>query len=287
MFNSGQGAHLRLFFILFVFLNGCAWHPRTEHYRASYAHLKNAPSGSMIPADRQLVVLVCARHLDYQNTQRLLKTVAKHPDGGMRGDVGHAWILLQGGDEVIEGGPSGELGVDEPKYFDGMMDLVEEGDPNPIRYLHRTLNDGFFEEGSGDFSPTYAIKVSLSPEQYQVIRHYVLTYDYAPYSLTKRQCIAFVTDVAAMAGLALESEVHVPTPPTIRVGKDHIRVWSDPAFSTLTFMSPDVLEKSMMEAVYRGDAEYALGWYRQTHETSTWAFEWEHLFERLVKIYLL
>ena len=89
-------------------------------------------------------------------TQKIVPFAAnsKHPsDGSKNGDVGHAWIYLQGnvnGESiVIEGGHSGELGICQPKYFDGIMNYVEYGyadsscgemcclrnEPNPVKYL--------------------------------------------------------------------------------------------------------------------------------------------------------
>jgi len=274
--------------ILLVMISGCAWAPRSPHYRAQYAHLKKVPSGRMTPSDFQLVILVCARHLDYSHSQGLLKTVAKHPqDGSMSGDVGHTWVLLKGAGEVIEGGHSGELGIDEPKYFDGIMDLVDGGDPNPVRYMHQTLHDGYFEEGAGGFSPTYAIKKELTQQQYQNIRRFMEQYDYTDYSLTNRQCIVFVTEIARMAGLQLKSRVKVPVAQYARVGNSHIKMWTHPNYAELELMSPDVLEKEMMEAVYRGEAEYALDWYRKEREKSEKGIEWANLLERLTKVYLL
>ena len=48
-----------------------------------------------------VVFLVNARGLDYTDTLKFLKTVAKHPrDGSKNGDVGHAWVYLKG-DEIL------------------------------------------------------------------------------------------------------------------------------------------------------------------------------------------
>lgn len=63
--------------------------------------------------DPYIVFLVNARQLDYSSFRSVLRTIAKHPsDWSKNGDVGHAWIYLKG-DEVIEGGHSGELGLDQ------------------------------------------------------------------------------------------------------------------------------------------------------------------------------
>ena len=241
----------------------------------------------MSPSDHQLVILVCARHLDYTNSQSLLKTVAKHPqDGSLTGDVGHAWVLLKSGDEIIEGGHSGELGLDESRYFDGIMDLIEAGDPNPVRYMHHTLHDGYFESGSGGFFPTYAIKKTLTYEQAAKIRHLITHYDYREYSLTKRQCLVFVNKVAQIAGLHFETDISIPVAKYAHVGNHQIKLWTNETYATLQLMSPDVLEKSLMEAVYAGEAEYALDWYRKTHYQGSDRIEWGRLFERLAKLYL-
>lgn len=284
---SSQSRSAPLFLILF-FLWGCAWAPRTPEYRNTYEHLSQVPRGEMTPGDYQLVLLVCARHLDYSHSQNLLKTMVKHPqDGSLGGDVGHVWILLKGEGEVLEGGHSGELGLQEPKYFDGVMNLVESGDPNPVRYMHKTLSDGYFEGGAGGFPATYAIKIDLNINQYRDIRRFVKDYDYRLYSLTNRQCVSFALEAARMAGIELKSQVTVPVGQYIRWGNQQVRVWTNPKYQHLTLMSPDVLEKSMMEAVYQGKAEYALDWYHNNYEQPQGCFEWRLLFERLCKIYLL
>jgi hypothetical protein len=41
-----------------------------------------------------------------------------------------------------------------------------------------------------------------------------------------------------------------------------IRLWQDPCYATMTFSTPDVIEKSLMRAVEEGRAQYALDWYR-------------------------
>src|SRR4051812_46329911 len=79
-----------------------------------------------------LVFLVSAHHLDYSCSYRFCRTLAKHPrDGSKNGDVGHAWIYLygkRGGEEIIvEGGHSGELGLLQPRYLDGVMNYVDYG----------------------------------------------------------------------------------------------------------------------------------------------------------------
>ena len=44
-------------------------------------------------------------------------------------------------------------------------------------------------------------------------------------------------------------------------GDRWIRLWEDARYSTMTFATPDVVEKSLIQAVEEGKAEYAMDWY--------------------------
>jgi hypothetical protein len=142
---------------------------------------------------------------------------------------------------------------------------IETGDPNPIRYLWRSLNDGFFQEGPGHHLPTYAIKVDLTEQQFYELLHFIEDYPYQDYSLTKHQCCTFVTEVARLADLNLECEICMKIGSTVRVGRDILTLWSDPAFSEIKFPCPEVLELSMEAAVANGKADEALNWYLASH----------------------
>lgn len=220
-----------------------------------------------------LVLLVDARHLDYSHMRSLLKTIVKHPsDGSKNADVGHAWVYLEGVKDgkkvVIEGGHSGELGRMQPKYFDGVMDLMERGDQNPIRYLWATQLDGFFQEGSGGHTPTFAVKVTLTEEQFNKIFDYITSYHYKKYSLVRRQCSLFVAEIAALAHLFLEHKITIEIQPQIQIKGRAYLFWTDPSYSTLTISSPDLLEKSLMKVVEEGRGENTLDWYLKTHPKS-------------------
>jgi hypothetical protein len=210
--------------------------------------------------------------------------VTKHPsDWSKNGDVGHAWIYLQGIKEGqivwLEGGHSGERGDVQAKYFDGVMNYLDYGvanpsleelsihrqEPNPIKYLWETQHDGFFQKGNGGHRPTFAAKVKLRPEQFESILSYVENYPYNEYSLIRNQCTSFVIQAAALAGLNLESKVTIPIDPFICFQGKWFCLWHDPRYSELTIPSPDILERSLMDAVKWGRAEYALDWYRKTH----------------------
>lgn len=274
------------FFLLNLWIFSSCYRPNTESYQAFYSYLHSAPRQAlpMRESDYFLVVLVNARHLDYTDTCSFFHTVAKHPsDGSKTGDVGHAWIYLQGKVNnklfCLEGGHSGERGLLQAKYFDGIMNYNEWGwanpsseqmlagryEPNPVRYLWETLSDGFFQKGSGGHCPTYAAKVDLTEEQFYSILAFIhpRSYPYRQYAITQHQCASFVSQVASLAGLQLDYQVSMAIEPSVWYGGMDVRLWKDCQYSVITVGSPDIVEKSLMAAVGEGKAEYALDWYLQ------------------------
>ena len=53
----------------------------------------------------------------------------------------------------------------------------------------------------------------------------------------------------------------MPIPQTLCLDRRRYVLWRDPEYSAITIATPDILEKSLMEAVDEGRAEYALPWY--------------------------
>lgn len=246
--------------------------PKSVEYGAFYEHVKDEKFSETFLQETPyfLVVLVAARHLDYSDPHSFFKTLAKHPsDGSKNGDVGHAWIYLQGiyqGELVsLEGGHSGELGQHQPRYMEGVFLRYEEGDVNPISYLWESQKDGFFQIGSGRHAPTFAAKIDLTEAQFLRILKFIECYDFSDYAITGNQCCSFAAQVAAFAGLYLDCEISMQVDANMRLGGREICLWSDSAFSEITFSSPDILEKSLMQAVIEERAEYALSWYYKTH----------------------
>lgn len=273
--------NLLTFVFLLVFTQSC-FRPDSPAYLEMYSHLSvPVPSPRDIcESDYFLVLLVDARHLDYTDNYSFLNTVAKHPsDGSKNRDVGHAWIYLRGMHEgmpvCLEGGQSGERGVIQAKYFDGIMNYIDFGyanptpqqyccpryEPNPVKYLWECHRDGYFQWGPGNHKPTFAAKVDLTPEQFARIEDFIAHYRYFEYAITGNQCSSFVAQVASLAGLDLECEVTMTIEPKIYYGGCEICLWSDPCYERLTISSPDILERSLMKAVREGTAENAMGWY--------------------------
>ncbi len=81
---------------------------------------------------------------------------------------------------TIEGSHSSEIGFDQPKYFDGVMNYAQFGYPNPnvwqinhprkeanpIKFLWAELNDDFFQKENGGHEPTFAIQISLDKNKF-------------------------------------------------------------------------------------------------------------------------
>lgn len=267
--------------ILLMLLPSC-YRPWSPAYRHFYQHLSSSiPRKEMHETPYFLIILVDARHLDYTDNQSFFNTVAKHPDGSKSRDIGHAWIYLRGvveGKEVIiEGGHSGERGRIQARYFDGIMNYNDWGyanpteeemchpryEPNPVKYLWTTQEDGFFQKGSGGHIPTFAAKIDLTEQQFQDIVKFIHPrhYAYHQYALTHHQCSSFVAQVASLADFYFDYEVSLSIQPSVFYRGYQIKLWEDPQYAVMIVASPDQIEKSLMEAVREGRAEYALDWY--------------------------
>jgi len=261
--------------------------PNSENYENFYAHLDSAwtPCNAFKETPYFLVVLVNARHLDYTDNLSFFRTLSKHPsDGSKNCDVGHAWIYLRGmldGVSVeLEGGHSGERGLTQARYFEGIMNFIEYGyanptaaqkrmpryEANPIRYLWQVQKDGFFQAGSGGHSPTCAAKIDLTEEQFLAILAFVETYPYQDYAITRNQCASFVSQIAALADWQLPGEVTMQLEPRLKIGGEIIQLWEDPCYSGITLSTPDIIEKSLLVSIHEGRAQEANRWYSSTHQ---------------------
>lgn len=215
-----------------------------------------------------LIILVDARHLDNTDFCSLARTIIQQKDRR----VGHAWIYLHGVVDSkcvsIEGGHSGELGICQPKYFDGIMNYLEYGhanpsmyekmhpiyEPNPVKYLWEVQKDGFFQYGSGGHRPTFAARINLTELHFYKILDYIQNYNYAQFSLVNNQCCTFAAGAAELAGVRLCHQATIPIQQCIRVGREKYLLWQDPQYSFITLSSPDVLEAGLKEAVRQGKA---------------------------------
>ncbi len=200
-------------------------------------------------------MFVDAPRFDYSDTMALVRRLKA------RSRVGHAWVRVQGVSEKGElveltGGHTGEFGLSQPRYMDGVMDLWEAGDANPIKYLWVTLYDGIFQEGDGGHRASYRARVNLTKESFEALYAFINEggYSFSEYSLTRNQCSSFVAQVAALAGIPLKHQVTLPVNREVKIGGMRFRLWSDPKYAEITFSSPDVLEQSLKSLVREGNA---------------------------------
>lgn len=245
--------------LAFLFLATSCGVPLSKSYSDQYAHLKEAkhlPSAPLEGEGPYVVFYVSAPHLDYQDARFFLRTMMKHPDdGSMRADVGHAWIYLKKGSEVYELGHTGELGVAKPKYLDGVFSKVANGEDDPISYLWEEMNDGYFQQGSGRHAPTFGARVDLDEAAYQKILECIKNYPKDSYGLTTYQCCTFVSQVASICCLETSSPFALEIPQAIKLDNKDVTLWKSEEYKSISFASPDLLEKDLIAWVKEGKAK--------------------------------
>ena len=207
-----------------------------------------------IPEGSYLVISVDAKHLDYRSTESFINSMARNG-----GEVGHAWLKLQTPKMTIEGGHSGERGILQPRYCDAIQNNLDYGysnpteeqkrspryEPNPIKCLWETQYDGYFERGPGRHRATYSICILIDVATAEKIACFIKNYRFSEYSLIGNQCTSFCVQAAAIAGVDLEDRIVLPIAQTVRLRGHCYRLWTDLAYSKITFSSPDVLEQSI------------------------------------------
>lgn len=221
--------------------------------------------------EKALIISVDAKHLDYSSTEAFITSMRRN-----HGEVGHSWITIIDGNTVISGGHSGELGVTQPRYCEGIQNYIDYGyanptseqkknprhEPSPIRYLWEVQRDGFFQKGSGGHRATYSVKIPVDTPTIHKMKQFIAQYPFQEYSITRKQCTSFCVGIAALAGVHLEDRITLPIAQKVRFRNRQYQLWSDPAYSEITFPSPDVLEKSLKK--YRGE-QLSLGKQSQRH----------------------
>lgn len=260
-------ASLRVLCLVLPLATGCCRPDQDLCYQQQYTHLP-LKGEERDPSSEPYFVAFCveALHLDYASPQRLFQTVAKHPENGRKeGQVGHAWVVLKG-EGLFEGGLSGELGEFKPRYMEGLLQLVEEGDPNPIRYFLEDLEDGFCQRGNGGHWPSLVAWVPLSQEQYREMERCLLEeFDFSSYQISSHHCCSLVGRLAAILGWELEDSVLISITPTVSLGGKEVSLWTEEHFSQIRVGSVDALEKSLGQIQKEGRAFCGKRWYGATH----------------------
>ena len=275
-------------FLLCTFVFTACSHSFLDYtYQSQYTHLKKqSKSLSSLPGDEcYIIFLVAARHLDYASTPRFLRSLDINPmSKEKRLSFGHAWFYLRGLNdkqepEVLEGGHSGELGLNQAKYFEGVVNNIKYGysnptkeqmqairyEKNPIKYLWETIYDGFLQKGDGGYQPTLAIYLAIDKSQYLSLKKMLdpSNYNYFAYSITQNQCCSLVIKMAKSLGYELYASKSIEVPPKLSFNGESLRFREDEQYANFTFLSPDELEKSMYELLKQDAAwkDVTAWWY--------------------------
>ena len=180
----------------------------------------------------------------------------KQPRSGKKERTfGHSWLVLAGPDRVRTLGHTGEFGIVQESYYEGVLSRIESGHPDPIGYLFEPMYDGLLEQGAGGHVAEMVVVFPLTPEQYDAVVRFIDLYKFRVFSLTEQQCSAFAAGAARAAGIDLGYTARCRLPREVRRGGQVIRLWTDPKYEVFTFGTPEVLELSLLEAARQG-----LGW---------------------------
>lgn len=263
-----------LFCVIFcIVLSACS--PRFgDDYWRQYAYLGSIREYSCTypqfdgKDEYYLVVLVDARHLDYSSPDNYFSTMANGLFLAQEPFTGHAWIMLAGRKDgvpfVFEGGHTGEFGCTAPKYFDEVIRLsTEEQDDNPARYLFCTLPDGRLEIGAGGHTPTFAAAFPLTEDGFKRVVRLLDAYDFSRWGLTGPNCVRFARACLSTIGIDIDCHYTMCLPRSFHYQSKTLRLWSDPAYSSLTVETPEMLERRLWELVKNGSALQAKKWYNR------------------------
>ena len=202
-----------------------------------------------------LYVLTEAANWDFSQATSLLLSIWLRP-------WAHAWIILESPQNRLEGGHTGDFGLERPRYHEGVSRRVRDGDPNPIAYLWQTMADGQFQKGKPNRPPTFVWRMPITRRRYQLIYEYVVQRNYDQFGVRTNNCTDMVVEAAALAGINLGHRIRLSLPPEMKVWGRTRRVWTDPQFRILEFSTPEVLEPDLRQLARMGIGSDATEWYR-------------------------
>ena len=191
---------------------------------------------------------------DFSDASSLLFSIWQRPSA-------HSWIILESPGNRLEFGHTGNFGRENPRYHEGVMQRVREGDPNPIAYLWQTMSDGHFQIGKPNRPPTFVWRMPITRRRYQMIDEYVKQRKYNLFGLRTSNCTDFVMETAALAGINLTHRIRLTLPPEAKFWGRTLRVWTDPQYRILEFGTPEVLEMDLRQLAQMGIGSDATAWY--------------------------
>ena len=202
-----------------------------------------------------LYVLTEAANWDFSEASSLLLSIWLRP-------WAHAWIILESPRNRLEGGHTGDFGLERPRYHEGVRQRDRDGDPNPIAYLWQTMSDGRFQKGKPNRPPTFVWRMPITRRRYQLIYEFVVQRKYDQFGVRSNNCTDMVVEAAALAGINLSHRIRLSLPREMKVWGRTRRVWTDPQFRILEFSTPEVLEPDLRHLAQMGIGSDATEWYR-------------------------
>jgi hypothetical protein len=201
-----------------------------------------------------LYILTEAANWDFSTATSLLFSIWLRP-------WAHAWIILESPRSRLEFGHTGDFGLERPRYHEGMMQRVRDGDRNPIAYLWETMSDGQFQIGQPNRPPTFVWSMPITRRRYQLIYEYVMQRKYDQFGVRTNNCTDMVVATAALAGINLIHRIHLTLPREMKFWGRTLRVWTDPQYRVLEFSTPEVLEVDLRRLAQVGIGSDATEWY--------------------------
>jgi hypothetical protein len=207
-----------------------------------------APDADLDPAVKTPVgdegycfyILTVAANWDYRDTTSFLSSFAQRP-------WGHSWLVLESPQNRLEYGLSGNFGRMKPRYHEGMIQRLRDGDPNPIGYLWETMSDGKREIGKTDRIPSFVWRMPITRRRHQLIYEFLMQKKYDRFGIRSDNCTDMVVEAGALAGINLIHRMRFTVPPEIKFQGRMLRIWTDPQYRILEFGTPDVLEADLRQ----------------------------------------
>jgi len=202
-----------------------------------------------------LYILTETAHWDFSNAATLISSIRLRP--GV-----HSWIILESPRNRLEFGLTGDFGREKLRYYQGVIQRVRDGDPNPIAYLWQTMSDGQLQTGRPNRPPTFVWRMAISRRRYQLIYEHVMQRKYDRFGVRTDNCVDLAVETAALAGIHLIHHIRLTLPPEVKFGGRTMRIWTDPQYRILEFGTPQVLEVDLRQLVQMGIGGDATEWYR-------------------------
>jgi hypothetical protein len=201
-----------------------------------------------------LYILTEPANWDFSDVTSFLYSIWQRPSA-------HSWIILESPWNRMEFGHTGNFGREQPRYHEGVMQRVRDGDPDPIAYVWQTMSDGQFQIGRPDRPPTFVWRMPITLRRYQLIYDDVLQRKYDQFGVRTNNCTDMVVETAALAGINLIRRIRLTFPPEVKLWGRTERVWTNPQYRILEFSTPEVLEVDLRQLAQIGIGSDATEWY--------------------------